>query len=250
MREQGGAGARGGRRCGCRRREPGHANGHGTRVVGRARSAPGRGAHRGLRRASAFPGALACRGGDFVSAPAPGRRAAHPRDPGAHVPRAGLAPGHVDGVGARDPGPVLRGLAVPPARGARGPPRQLHDGHPRGARVTGGVRIQRVGRARHGGRPDGRGRRALLRHRRRHHHPGPGGQDARGAGTPVGRRCLPGADRAWRQGSHRARARRTRADGSIDELLVGMRVVVRPGEKIPADGVVKEGLVLGRPVLC
>ena len=27
----------------------------------------------------------------------------------------------------------------------------------------------------------------------------------------------------------------------IDELLVGMRVVVRPGEKIPADGVVKEG---------
>ncbi len=28
---------------------------------------------------------------------------------------------------------------------------------------------------------------------------------------------------------------------SIDELLVGTRVVVRPGEKIPADGVVKEG---------
>ena len=84
-------------------------------------------------------------------------------------------------------------------------------------------------------------RRHVLRGRRRDHDPDPA--------RPVPRGSRQAAARATRSGSCSSSARRRhgscetarRCSLPVDELQVGDRFVVRPGEKIATDGVVEEG---------
>ena len=101
----------------------------------------------------------------------------------------------------------------------------------------------------------GRGRR-LLRGRGGHRHAGPARPGARAARAQPDRRGHPGAARAGarrRRGAFVTTA--TEEDVPLEHVQVGDRLRVRPGEKVPVDGVVLEGssavdesMVTGEPI--
>ena len=59
---------------------------------------------------------------------------------------------------------------------------------------------------------------------------------------------LPGAPGAWRETGSDLQADGTERSIEIEDVRPGMRAVVLPGEKIPADGVVKDGALVGGPL--
>ncbi len=91
--------------------------------------------------------------------------------------------------------------------------------------------------------PEGRRRRRrdLPRDRLRRHHVHPRRALLRGARQAPRRRRAAGAARARRQGRRGARRDGAERRVPVEQLAVGDRFVVRPGEKVATDGVVEEG---------
>ena len=82
---------------------------------------------------------------------------------------------------------------------------------------------------------------ALFRGRRRHHRPGPARASARIARARLDVRRHQRADRARTQNRPARQDDGTDEDVPLDTVAAGDRLRVRPGEKVPVDGVVEDG---------
>ncbi len=101
---------------------------------------------------------------------------------------------------------------------------------------------------------EGDGRR-LFRSGRGHRHPGPAGSGPGAAGPQPDRRRHQGAARAGAQDRAADRRRRQESDIPLEHVQKGDRLRIRPGEKVPVDGVVLEGastvdesMISGEPI--
>ena len=166
------------------------------------------------------------------------------------------------GVAAGDARRALGRLAVLRARLAVGRQPQPQHVHADRARRRRGVRLQR-GRRRSlpasfppSFRDARRAGRRLLRGGGGHRHAGPARPGAGAARAQPDRRGDPGAARPGAEdGAARRATTAAKQDVPLEHVQVGDRLRVRPGEKVPVDGVVLEGasavdesMVTGEPI--
>ena len=142
---------------------------------------------------------------------------------------------------AGHPGRDLGRLAVPPAPPGQRPARRRDDGHP--GQRSASCAAYLVGRS---GWWHRRRTSYLEVAARRHRRSCSPAATPRPGPAPLGRRAARPA-RPRCQGRRRCCARRrVEVRVPVDELAVGDRFVVRPGEKVATDGVVVDGAVGGR----